>query len=327
MDKFEVMVTRRLPAGGMELLGESCRPRLWDEDRPAPEEWMRKNAAGADGIVCLLSDRIDEAMMEAAGPGLKVISVMAAGYDGIDVEAATQRGVLVGNTPGVLSEATADLTWALILAVARRIVDGDRMMRAGTFTGWSPTLLVGADFAGRRLGIVGMGRIGREVARRGIGFGMEVVYHNRHRLAPEVEKSIPTHLVPLNELIASSDFIALHCPLNKESYHLLGANELASMKPTAYLINIARGPVVDEDALVAALRDRRIAGAALDVYEHEPNLTPGLAELDNVVLAPHLGSAAVATRHRMAQMTVENLLAGMRGGVPPWCVNPEAKQA
>jgi glyoxylate reductase len=186
---------------------------------------------------------------------------------------------------------------------------------------------VGADFAGRTLGIIGMGRIGRAVGQRARGFGLEVIYYNRHRLATEVEESVPARLVPLHQLIAGSDFISLHCPLNKESYHLIGSAELGRMKPTAYLINVARGPVVDESAMVAALQARRIAGAAFDVYEREPALAPGLAELDNVVLAPHLGSASAETRMRMAQMTVENLLAGMRGALPPWCVNPEAKPA
>jgi len=322
--RFEVLVTRRLPEAGMELLSESCRLRLWGEDRPAPYAWMQENASGVEGIVCLLSDRIDAGVMAAAEEKLRVIATMAVGCDNIAVAEATRRGIVVGNTPGVLTEATADLTWALILALGRRVVEGDRMVRDGAFTGWGPTLLVGADFHGRTLGIIGMGRIGQAVARRAVGFGLEVVYHNRHRLAPEVEHAIPAKLLPLDQLLARADFVSLHCPLNQESRYLIGPAALGRMKPTAYLINVARGPVVDEAALVAALQAGRLAGAAFDVYEREPELSPGLRELPNVVLAPHLGSASIETRRRMAQMTAQNLLAGLHGALPPWCVNPEA---
>jgi len=322
MGKFEVLVTRRIPEAGMELLEDACELRLWEDDSPAPYEWMLENVAGVDGIVCLLSDRVDTKLMDAAGAGLKAIATMAVGYDNIDITEANRRGIAVGNTPGVLTEATADLAWALILSLGRRIVEGDRMTREGHFNGWGPTLLVGADFKDRVIGIVGMGRIGRAVARRARGFGMEVVYYNRRRLAPDVEGSISATLVSFSELIERSDFISLNCPLNQESHHLIGAEELDKMKPTAYLINVARGPVVDEAALVEALQQKKIAGAGFDVYENEPELTPGLAELDNVVLAPHLGSASIQTRRRMAQMTAENLLAGMRGADPPWFVNP-----
>lgn len=325
MGKWEVLVTRRLPEAGMEAIQGSCRLRLWEEDRPIPRDQLLEMAAGVDGIVCLLSDPVDAEVIEAAGPNLKVISTMAVGTDNIDVAEASRRGIVVGNTPGVLTEATADLTWSLILSLGRRIVEGDRMVREGRFQGWGPTLLVGADFKGRTIGIVGMGRIGSAVARRAIGFGMKVLYHKRHRLAPELEAAIPAHFEKLGELLKKSDFVSLHCPLNQESFHLISAAEIELMKPSAYLINVARGPVVDEAAVVSALKARRIAGAAFDVYENEPKLTPGLAELDNVVLAPHLGSASIETRNKMAVMAAQNLLTGLAGDVPPWCVNPQVR--
>lgn len=326
MKRWEVLLTRRIPEAGMDLLREPCVVRLWEEDRPIPRSELLKLVQGVDGIICLLSDPMDAEVMAAAGERLKVIATMAVGYDNIDLAEATRRGIVVGNTPGVLTEATADLTWALLLAVGRRIVEGDQLVRSGAWTGWAPTQLVGADFRGRILGIVGLGRIGKAVARRARGFGMEVVYCNRRRLAESEEAEIPARYLPLEELLAASDFVSLHCPLNAESYHLLGPEQIARMKQSAYLINVARGPVVDEAALVEALRAGRIAGAAFDVYEHEPRLTPGLAELNNVVLAPHLGSASVQTRNQMAVMTARNLLAGLRGELPPWCVNPEAQR-
>ncbi|MFO8056027.1 MAG: D-glycerate dehydrogenase [bacterium] len=320
-EKPEVLVTRRLPEAGMEMLEESCRLRLWEEDRPMPAEKIMERAEGVEGIVCLLSDPMGKEVMDAAGPGLKVISTMAVGYDNIDVAEATRRGVRVGHTPGVLTEATADLTWALILSLSRRIVEGDRMVRQGKFKGWSPTLLLGGDFYDKTLGIIGMGRIGSAVARRAFGFGMKVLYHNRKRLSEEEEGG--ASYAYLSTLVESSDYITIHCPLNEESRHLIGEEELSRMKPAAYLVNVGRGPVVDEKALVRALQERRIAGAAFDVYENEPELAPGLSELDNAVLAPHLGSASVETRSRMAIMTAENLIAGLEGKPLPWCVNPE----
>lgn len=325
MASWEVLITRRIPEAGLELIRAACAVRLWEEDRPIPKDRLLALAKGVDGIACLLSDPMAADVIAAAGPKLKAIATMAVGYDNIDLSEATRRGVVVGNTPGVLTEATADLTWALILSLGRRIVEGDRLVRSGRWTGWAPTQLVGADFAGKTLGIVGLGRIGQAVARRARGFGLEVIYHNRKRLPESEEAAIPARHTGMDELIRQSDFISLHCPLNPESFHLISQEHLARMKPTAYLINVARGPVVDEAALVRALKEGRIAGAALDVYEHEPRLTPGLFELDNVVLAPHLGSASIETRNRMAVMTAENLLAGLKGELPPWCVNPEAR--
>jgi len=317
----EILVTRRLPEEGMRILEGPCRIRLWDEDRPMPVEELKKRAAGVEGIVCILSDPMGKDVMDAAGPDLKVISTMAVGYDNIDVAEATKRGIRVGHTPGVLTESTADLTWALILSLSRRIVEGDRMVREGRFVGWSPTLLMGGDFYDKTLGIIGMGRIGGAVARRAFGFGMKVLYYNRNRL-PEEDEGGASYAY-LSTLVENSDYISIHTPLNDESRYLIGAAELSRMKSTAYLINVGRGPVVDEAALVEALQNKEIAGAAFDVYENEPELTPGLAELDNVVLAPHLGSASVETRNRMAIMTAENLVSGLEGKPLPWCVNPD----
>jgi glyoxylate reductase len=305
----------------MELLARSCRMRLWEKDRPLPRERLLEMAAGVEGILCLLSDPMGKDVLDAAGPSLKAISTMAVGYDNIDVEEATRRRIPVGNTPGVLTEATADFTFALMLAVSRRVVEGDRLVREGKFLSWGPTLLVGGDFHGRTLGVIGMGRIGQAVAKRALGFGMKIVYFNRHRLSREKEVALGVEFVELPELIARSDYISIHCPLNRESRHLIGPAEIAAMKPTAYLINAGRGPVVDEAALVAALQAKKIAGAAFDVYEREPQLSPGLDKLDNAVLAPHAGSASAETRNRMAVMAVQNLVAGLKGEPMPWPVN------
>ena len=324
MSKWKVVVTRLMPEAGMKLLREQCDLQVWEEDRPIPPETLKSWAAGVDGIVCVLSDPVRAEVMDAAGPSLRAISTMAVGIDNIDVAEATRRGILIGHTPGVLTEATADLTWALIMSLSRRIVEGDRLVRSGQWTGWGPKQLIGGDFLGRTLGIVGMGRIGQAVARRAVGFDMKIIYHNRKRVAPEVEKKYGARLVSMDELIATSDYISLHTPLNDESRHLFNAESISRMKPSAYLINVARGPVVDEAALVEALRSKKIAGAAFDVYEREPALTPGLADLPNVVLAPHIGSASGSTRDRMSVMTAENLLRALRGECPEWCVNPEA---
>jgi len=326
MSKYKVMMTRRIPDAGMDMIEEKCELSLWDGDRPAPKDWILENAAEKDGIVCLLSDPMGADIIEAAGDTLRSIATMAVGFDNIDIKEATSRGIVVGNTPGVLTEATADLTWALILSVGRRIIEGDRMMREGRFPGWGPTMLIGADFAGKTIGIVGMGRIGKAVARRALGFGMKVVYHNRSRLPEQEEKELGAEYMSADELAKASDFISLHCPLNDESRHLISTDRIGMMKPGAYVINVARGPVVDEAALVSALKRNAIAGAAFDVYENEPEITPGLEELDNVVLAPHIGSASRETRDEMARMTAKNLLAGLSGELPPWCVNPQAME-
>lgn len=312
-ERPRVLVTRRVHPAGMDMLAEHAVLDVYEADRPMPREEMLRRIGDADGMLCHLHDRIDAELI-AAAPRLRAIAIYAVGHNNVDLAAAGERGIVVTNTPGVLTEATADLTWALLLAAARRIPEGDRFMRAGRFEGWGPNLFLGADVFGRTIGIVGMGSIGSAVAKRARGFGMTVLYHNR--TASPREEELGARLVSLNELLERADFVCLHVPLTVETRHLIGAEQLARMKRTAILVNVARGAVVDEEALVRALEDGRIAGAALDVYEHEPEVHPRLLELENVVLAPHLGSATVGTRERMALMAAADLLAALRGQRP-----------
>ena len=283
---------------------------------------MSHAVRGCEAVVCLLTDTIDE---DGAGRGeargVRLFANMAVGFDNIDVDAASRLGILVTNTPGVLTEATADLTWALLLAVARRVVEGDQEMRSGQYEGWGPSYMLGGDVVGRTLGLIGPGRIAAAVAERARGFQMRLLYHGR-RTNPTLE-ALGARAVGLDELLAESDFVSLHVPLSAETKHLIDARALAQMKPSAYLINTARGPVVDEAALVEAIRSRRIAGAGLDVYENEPAMTPGLADCLNTVLLPHLGSASIATRAAMSRMAAENVLAMLQDRRPPNLVNPE----
>jgi glyoxylate reductase len=307
--------------------------------KPLSHEAIVAGTSGATVLLPTIVDRVDAEVIEAAGPSLRVISNYGVGYNNIDVSTATSRGVLVTNTPGVLTDATADLTWTLLLAAARNVVPGQRLIDAGQEWEWDPFLLRGRDLAGRTLGIVGMGRIGRAVARRAAGFGMRVVYTRRSgpltldQLPPdEVAGSHAgmtacdpawEHCPQLDDLLRAADVVSLHVPLLPATHHLIGARELALMRPDAILINTSRGPVVDEAALVASLRACRPWAAALDVYEDEPRLTPGLRELPNVVLLPHLGSATFATRSRMAELAARNALAAVLGEPVPHAVNPE----
>ena len=318
----KVLVTRKLPREALERLEKHCDVDLNEEDRPLTRQELMQRIRDKDGILSMLTDRIDGELMDAA-PGLKVISNYAVGFNNIDVKEATRRGIPVTNTPGVLTESTADLTWALILDVARRVCEGDRVTRAGRWPGWSPMWMLGRDVHGATLGIIGMGRIGKAVARRARGFDMQVIYYSRTRLSEEEERAFSVSYRPVPELLRQADFISLHVPYSEETHHLIGPGELAMMKPTAYLINTARGPLIDEQALVRALKEGKIAGAGLDVYEREPELAEGLAGLDNVVLSPHLGSSTWGTRLRMAQLAVENLLAALQGKRPPHLVNEE----
>ena len=308
-----VFVTRPLPAPGIGLLSDSgFEVRSNPEDRPLSREELLAGVREADALVCMLSDRIDRELLDSA-PMLKVVANYAVGYDNIDVGAARKRGIEVTNTPGVLTEATADLAWALLLAAARNLGAGERMVRAGEWTGWGPMQLLGEPLQGRTLGIVGMGAIGQAVARRGKGFGMEIVYFNRNRLAPDIEASLGAEFVSFEELLRRSDFLSLHAPLNEHSRHLFNQQTFQLMKSTAVLVNTARGALIDEVELVAALRDGRLAAAGLDVYEFEPKITEGLLGLDNVVLAPHLGSASTLARGDMVRLCCENVIAVLAG--------------
>jgi glyoxylate reductase len=282
---------------------------------PLPKPDLIARLQDKDGLVCLITDIIDDQVLSAA-PRLKVIANVAVGYDNIDVSAARRRGIIVTNTPDVLTDTTADFTWAMLLAVARRTVEADRYVRAGHWRRWEFLRLLGADVHGRTLGIVGFGRIGRAVGRRALGFGMRVLYHDAVRADAGVEQELHATFTDRAELLRESDFVSLHCALTPDTHHLIDAAALRQMKPSAILINAARGPIVDEAALVEALRERAIAGAGLDVFEREPTVHPGLLQLDNVVLAPHIASASETTRIRMATLAVENCLAVLEGKAP-----------
>ncbi|HNQ01655.1 MAG TPA: D-glycerate dehydrogenase [Syntrophales bacterium] len=320
--KPTILVSGHLTDDILSLLAQEYDVRANREDRPMGRADLLEAVAGADGFLSMITDAVDAELLDAA-PRLRVVSNMAVGYNNIDVAAATARGIVVTNTPGILTEATAELAFALILAAARRVVDLDRRTRAGEWTCWAPLLFLSREVSGKTLGVVGLGRIGRAVARRARAFGMRVLYHSRSRLEAEEERDLGVEYAEKDELLATADFVSLHVPLSAETRHLIGRRELDLMKPTAYLINTSRGPVVDEAALVEALKARRIEGAGLDVYENEPMLTPGLAALDNAVLLPHVGSATVETRTKMARMAAENLLSALRGERPAHVVNPE----
>lgn len=320
--KPRVFVSRRVPQPGLDILERECEIKVNPYDRILTKEELIEGIKEVDGLLCLLTDSIGREIM-SVNTNLKIISNCAVGYDNIDVEEATRRKIMVTNSPGVLNETTADLTWALLMSIARRIVESDKFTREGKFKGWAPMLFLGSDVHHSTLGIVGLGRIGRAVAKRARGFEMRILYTDVERVAKEVEDEFGAAFVSLEELLSSSDFVTIHAPLLPETYHLIGEKELKMMKKTAYLINTARGPLVDEKVLVQALQERWIAGAALDVYENEPDLAPGLAELHNVVVVPHIGSASIATRGKMATMAATNLVAGLKGKVPPNLVNKE----
>lgn len=324
MGKPKVFVTRAIPDRGLELLRQACHIEVWDGELPPPREVLLERVRGVDGLLSLLTDPVDAGLMDAAGPGLRVISNYAVGYDNIDVAEATGRGIPVGNTPGVLTETTADMAFALLMAAARRVVEGAEYVRAGRWRTWGPKLLLGHDVHGATLGVIGMGRIGQAVTRRASGFDMRVIYFDPYcdpEKGPFVGVAVRCDLA---DLLAEADFISLHVPLTEETHHLIDASALAKMKPTAVLINTSRGPVVDTDALYEALSAGRIAYAALDVTDPEP-LPAGhkLLSLPNCLVVPHIASASWATRTRMAEMAAENLLAGLRGERLPHCVNPE----
>jgi glyoxylate reductase len=321
---MKVFVSRAIPPAGMEYLkaagGIEVEANPMDEGLSKTS--LTNRAADAEGLLCLLTDTIDADFM-AASPKLRVISNMAVGYNNIDIAAATKRGIVVTNTPGVLTDATADLTWALLLAVSRRIGEGERLVRSGQWRGWGPLQLLGSEVSGKTLGIIGLGRIGQAVARRALAFNMRILYYNRSAIDPNIEKELRARRVGLDEIFEQSDFVSVHAPYTKETHHMVNAERLSFMKSSAYLINTSRGTLVDEAALVEALRENRIGGAGLDVFEREPELAPGLADLENVVIVPHLGSATIETRNAMSRLAAVNLVAALRGERPPNPVNPE----
>ena len=311
----KVLVTREIPEAGLRVLEEVGFDVTVLSEAPPARDHLLEAARGAEGVLSTVTETIDGEFMDAAGGALKVVANMAVGYDNVDLGAARERGVTVTNTPGVLDETTADVAFMLLLAAARRLGEAERVLRAGRWEWWGPNLFVGPDVWGKRIGIVGLGRIGQAVARRARGFGMEVVYLNRSR-KEEAERELGARRVELSELLETSDFVSIHTPLTEETRHLVGAEELGKMKTRAVLVNTSRGPVVEEAALAEALTQGRIFAAGLDVYEEEPKVHPKLLELENVVLAPHIGSGSIETRDRMAVLAAENIRAVLGGEAP-----------
>jgi glyoxylate reductase len=319
----KVFVARRLPEEGLQLVREACEMDLWEDELPPPRDELLRRIAGMDGVLTLLTDKVDDEFLDAAGPQLKVVSNYAVGFDNIDVAACARRGIPVGNTPGVLTDTTADLAWALLMAAARRLPEGDRYVRAGSWKTWGPLLLLGPDVHGATIGIVGCGRIGQAVARRAQGFGMQILYHDLEPLPPSVTDPLGATFLPLEELLPRSDFVSLHVNLSPVTRHLINAETLGMMKRTAVLVNTSRGPVVDQAALAAALRDGVIWAAALDVTDPEPiPMDDPLVGLDNCLIVPHIASASRTTRGKMAAMAAANLVAGVRGERLPTEVPP-----
>ncbi len=323
MTRPKAYITRRIPQPAIDIVAVACDYAIWaGEEQPVPRDVLLREAAGADGVLAILSERIDAEFLDAA-PRCRVVANMAVGYDNVDVPELTRRGVLLTNTPGVLTETTADLAWALLMAAGRRIVEGHKLIEAGQWTSWSPMFMVGQDISGATLGIVGAGRIGSAVARRAAGFDMRILYHNR-RPSPELEARTGAQYRGLDDLLRESDFVVVLLPLNDQTRGMFGAREFALMKPTAVFVNAARGPIVKELELAAALRQGRPWAAGLDVFEVEPiGADHPLLGLPNVVAAPHVGSATIATRTRMATTAATNLVAALTGQPVPNPVNPE----
>ncbi len=321
-----LFVTRLIPEKGLEMvrsLSADYEVEIWQDPLPPPHAVLLEKARGLTGLLCLLTDKIDANLMDTIGPQVKVISQMAVGFDNIDIPAATARGIPIGNTPGVLTDTTADFAWTLLMAAARRVVEGDKFTRAGKWKTWGPIDFLGPDITGATLGIVGFGRIGQGVAKRAQGFDMRILYYDTQRY-PEAEQKYGAQYVDLGLLLRESDFVTLHTILSQETYHLMNDERLKLMKPSAILINTSRGPVVDPAALYRALSTGTIAYAALDVTEPEP-IKPDdpLLTLDNIIIAPHIASASFQTRNKMATMAAANLVAGLKGERLPNCVNPE----
>jgi len=318
---MKIFVTRKIPQEGLNILKKEHEIEVFQKDRIPTKKEIIDGIKGKDGLLCLLSDPIDNEVINSE-PILKMIASYAVGYDNIDLNAATKKGIPVSNTPGVLTDATAEMAWALLFSVARRTVEADNFTRAGKFIGWGPMLMLGQGVTNKTLGIIGAGRIGTAFALKSKGFNMNILYFSKSK-NEKLEKELKAKKVEFNELLSKSDFISLHIPLTEKTHHLIGEKELKLMKKTAILINTSRGPVIDEKELLKALKERWIFGAGLDVYEYEPEITEGLKKLDNVVLQPHSASATFKARNDMAILAAENMIAGLKGKVPPNCVNPE----
>ncbi len=322
MPRPKVFITRKIPQAGIDLLAETCDVEVYSEDKPLVRQELLEKVAEVDGVIGLLTDKINAEFFDAA-KNLKGYANYAVGFDNIDVAEATKRGLPVSNTPEVLTLATAELAWTLLFSVARRVVETDAIMRSGEWPGWGPLQFIGADVTGKTLGIVGAGRIGTAMGRMSRGFDMRVLYTTGSRPNKELEQEVGGERVDFDTLLAESDFISVHAPLNEATKHLFNAEAFKKMKNTAFLINTGRGPVIKEDDLVDALTSDEIGGAALDVYEFEPKMAEGLAQCANTVLLPHIGSATTSSRRDMALLAAENLLAMINGGEPPTCLNPE----
>jgi glyoxylate/hydroxypyruvate/2-ketogluconate reductase len=323
--KPKVLVTREVFDETLHYLAVHCEIDSNQEDIALTPDVLAERLADKEGVICSLTDRIDSALLERC-PKLKVVANIAVGYNNIDVTACSAHGIAATNTPGVLDDSTADLAWTLMLGAARRITEVERKVRAGEWTGWRLKQWLGTDVHHATLGIIGMGRIGQAIARRAGGFEMRVLYHNRKRIAEEIEQKLNASWASLDQLLREADFIVLQVPYSPETHHLIGAAQLAKMKPGAILINSTRGGVVDDEALITALRDGTIRAAGLDVFENEPKLNPGFLELDNVVLAPHIGSSTEATRRAMAMTAAKNAVAALMDGTPPNLINPQARK-
>jgi len=323
MPKLKIYVTRELPERGLNVIKKHFDAEVWPEYAPPPKKTIIEKAKNVDALVSLLSDKIDKEVFDVA-PKLKIVSQLAVGFDNIDIPEATKRGIYVTNTPEVLTDTTADFAWALLMAVARRVVEADKYVRTGQWkVAWHPAMLQGRDIWGATIGIVGAGRIGYAMAKRATGFGMKILFYDVIP-RPEMEKDFGAKKVDLDTVFKESDFVSIHVPLMRETHHLVNADKLKLMKKTAYLINNSRGPVVDEKALYEALKAGRIAGAGLDVFEQEPTLVDNpLLKLDNVVVAPHISSASFETRSKMSEMVADNLVAFFEGRKPPNLVNPD----
>jgi len=317
-----IFVTDEIPEVGLEKLKAKFDVTVGGGEEILSRAELMDKISDVDAIVSTVNEPLDKDVIEA-GKKLKVIACMAVGYNNVDVEYATRKGIMVTNTPGVLTDTTADLTWSLLMAISRRIVEGDSFIRAGKYKKWRPKMLLGSDICGKTIGIIGFGRIGQQVAKRASGFDMKVLYYDVVPISPEIERKFNATRVEIDTLLKESDYVTLHTLLTKETHHLINEKRLSLMKSSAYLINASRGPVIDEEALVKALQEKQIAGAALDVYENEPKLIPGLAGLANVVLLPHLGSATLETRNKMAEMAADNAIAALSGETPPNLVNRE----